>query len=387
MTRSRTASLLLMTLTTVGTLAACGPTNDGTTPENDSWTVVAPGGNHTCGLQTDGRLWCWGANSEGQLGDGTLVGGSNPRPVGLVLEAVQVTAGAHHSCTVLMDGSVWCWGANRRGQLGNGSTSASAQPVEVALPAGAAMVSAGYAHTCAVLVDGSAWCWGANGSGQLGIGNAVGPEECGPLPEDVCGTTPQAVEELADLSVISAGGSAEGSHTCARLEDRSTWCWGDNSERQLGDSTLISHNAPVELTDLINVTSLAAGERHSCARLGDGSAFCWGRSFGDPFWISTLDSVDSVCAGGDFSCGVAGDRTAWCWGSNGEGQLGDGTNLDRVVPVQVVGLLVVARLAAGGRHACAVTDAGQLWCWGSNSDGQVGGTSLLSTNLPTRVMN
>lgn len=366
--------------------AACGPKDpDGPTPQNDSWVLVAAGGRHTCATQVDGSVWCWGAGEDGQLGDGAATGGSQPRWVQLTTGAAAVATGSAHSCVVLSDGTVWCWGRNDAGQVGDGTVANRAGPTPVTLPGLAVDIAAGHAHTCALGAGGQAWCWGANDTGQLGIGNVV-PDTCG-SPAVACSPSPLNVEEIGGLASITAGGSAEGSHSCASLDDRSVWCWGDNSEEQLGDGGLISRNTPVEVTDLFNVNGVTAGERHGCATLGNGEAHCWGRSFGAPFWISALENVQVVSAGGSFSCSILGDATSWCWGVNDVGQLGDGTNQDRVYPSQVTGVLGIVEISAGSAHACAVTDTGQLWCWGSNSHGQLSGTSLLTTNLPTRVIN
>jgi len=365
---------------------ACGPKDpNGPTPENDSWVHVAAGGRHTCATQVDGSVWCWGANEVGQLGDGSTLGGSRPRWVVLPDGVSVVAAGDAHTCVVGVAGGVWCWGKNNFGQLGDGTLANRAGPTPVTLPGLAVHVAAGHAHTCAVGTGGQAWCWGANETGQLGIGNVI-PDTCG-SPAVACSPSPVGVEALWGVASIAAGGTADGSHSCAQLQDRSVWCWGDNTEEQLGDGGLISRNTPAELTDLFSVTGVTAGQRHSCATLVNGEAYCWGRGFGDPFWISALENVQSVHAGGDFSCSIIAGATAWCWGVNNVGQLGDGSNLDRVLPRQVTGVLGIVEIAAGGAHGCAVTDTGQLWCWGSNSDGQLSGTSQLNTNLPTRVLN
>jgi alpha-tubulin suppressor-like RCC1 family protein len=358
---------------------------DDPTPENDSWMRVAAGGRHTCAIQVDGGVWCWGAGELGQLGDTATTGGSRPRWVHLPTRATAVATGDAHSCIVASDGGVWCWGSNRFGQLGDGTVATRASPTPVTLPGLAVDVAAGYVHTCAVGAGGQAWCWGANETGQLGIGNAV-PDTCG-SPAVSCSPSPLNVEEIAGVASITAGGSAEGSHSCARLQDRSAWCWGDNSEEQLGDGGLVSRNTPVEITDLFNVAAITAGQRHSCAALSNGEAYCWGRNFGDPFWISALENVRRVRSGGDFSCSILADATSWCWGTNDVGQLGDGTYQDRVYPSQVSGVLGIVEISTGSGHACAVTDTGQLWCWGSNSDSQLSGTNQLNTNLPTRVLN
>jgi alpha-tubulin suppressor-like RCC1 family protein len=365
-------------------LVTCGPKDgDGPRPEG-AWAAISAGEAHTCGVLADGSLWCWGRNTHGQLGDGTTDSRSRPVRVELPGRAVLVAAGGAHTCAGLEDGSLRCWGQNHRGQLGDGSTVQKTTPVTVSGLFGTVALAAGHAHSCAIDQAGGAWCWGANLRGQLGLGNVPSPEMCeGTFPEP-CSLTPQPVADLDDVTAISAGGDADSGHSCAVTGDNVGWCWGDNDDRQLGDTTLVAHNAPAEV-ELTDVTGIAAGSRHSCGVLGDQTAWCWGQEFGDPFWISVLENVSAVTAGGGFSCALLADETLWCWGEGSDGQLGNGTAEDRVIPVQVAGLQGVAQFSAGGGHACAITTAGDAWCWGRNADGQVGGTSQLASPLPVLI--
>ncbi len=367
-------------------ITACDPTSPGgSPPQEDSWRLVSAGGLHTCAIAQEGSVWCWGDNASGQLGDGSGSGGSDPRWAQLAAAAVAVSAGGTHSCAVTVDGGLYCWGGNSFGQLGDSTETDSPLPGRVSLPDQVVGVSAGHLHTCAVLANGRAYCWGKNDTGQLGVGNVI-PESCS-LPGVSCAKTPQLVQGLEGVVEISAGGGSEGSHSCATLDDRSVWCWGENGDGQVGDGTLVSRNSPVRASDYYNVVAVTAGERHTCATLLGGEVHCWGAGFGEPMRIQSIEHVSSASAGDGFTCAILDDTTSWCWGGNDLGQLGDGTNQDRVYPSQVSGVLGIARIAAGGAHACAITDKGQLWCWGSNSHGQVGGTNQLTTNLPARVLS
>ena len=140
---------------------------------------ISAGSMHTCALDRNGDVWCWGYNYTGQLGTGNNESTTVPvRVSGLPRPAVAIGLGDYHTCAVLEDGSVWCWGANYWGELGNGKNgweSNSNVPVKVlGLPARAHIVVEGYEHTCALLEDGSVWCWGGNQAGELGIGQIGG---------------------------------------------------------------------------------------------------------------------------------------------------------------------------------------------------------------------
>ena len=218
---------------------------------------------HNCAVKLDGSAWCWGNNATGQLGDGTTTTRNTPVAVsGMASGAAQMTAGGTHSCAVKTDGSAWCWGSNANGQLGNGTTTSSTTPVAVSTMASAVtMISAGFAHTCAVKTDGSAWCWGSNVSGQLGDGTTISS------------TTPMAVISMASgVTQLVAGYN----HVCVR-KSGAVWCWGWNFNGQLGDGTNTQRTSPVAVLGFdFGVTQIAAGGSQSCAIRTNGSAWCWG---------------------------------------------------------------------------------------------------------------
>lgn len=165
---------------------------------------------HSCALESDTpyRLFCWGNNAYGQLGDGT----TTPRLVPVLASGDvgwdSVSAGAWHTCGIRADGSLWCWGSNTYGQLGDGTTTQHPQPIRVGIQTGWITVRAGGWHTCATRIDGSLWCWGHNTYGQLGDGTVT--------------------DRLVPVRVAGDGWmglSAGFQHSCATRSDRSLWCW------------------------------------------------------------------------------------------------------------------------------------------------------------------
>src|SRR3989475_8829922 len=137
--------------------------------------AVTGGGFHTCVRFPDGTLECWGRNDAGQLGDPATTTDVSRTPVRVagITTATAVTAGGFHTCALLQDGTVRCWGQNTFGQLGNGSILNSFTPVTVSGITTAVAVSAGGWHTCALLHDGTVRCWGRNEDGQLGNGTII----------------------------------------------------------------------------------------------------------------------------------------------------------------------------------------------------------------------
>jgi alpha-tubulin suppressor-like RCC1 family protein len=345
---------------------------------------LAVGYHHACALKGDGTLWCWGANTSGQLGDGTGV--TRPSPVqitALGTSVVEVTAEGLHTCARKSDGTLWCWGYNTHGQVGDGTgdgTTPNPKPAPVqvtALGTSVVAVEAAGLHTCARKGDGTLWCWGYNGFGQVGDGTLATPK---PLPVQVTALGTSAVE--------MAGGYG---HTCARKGDGTLWCWGDNSAGEVGNGTTTTRElSPVQVTALgTTVVQVTAGDATVCARKRDGTLWCWGYNedgrVGDgttatpkpsPVQVASLGtSVVDAAASATHSCAVKGDGTLWCWGANTYGQVGDGTlATPRPSPVQVTSLGTdVAEVGAGSRHTCArKRDGRTIWCWGETSLGQVG---------------
>ena len=227
-------------------------------------TAVTAGGFHTCALLQDGTVRCWGQNTFGQLGNGTILNSFAPVAVSGITTAVAVSAGGWHTCALLQDGTVRCWGRNEDGQLGNGTIIPSLTPVAVSGITTALAVEAGIFDTCTLLQDGTVRCWGRNSEGQLGNGTTTSSS----VPVTVSGITPAALAPGAE-------------HSCALFRDGTVRCWGDNNFGQLGNGTApgtISSIPSAPVTGIATATALASGAVHSCALLPDGSVRCWGQN-------------------------------------------------------------------------------------------------------------
>ncbi len=377
---------------------------------------VAIGGAHTCVLVTSNRVNCWGANGKGQLGDGTAVDRSLPVPAtavggeGVLTDIKQLVVGRDHTCALTTAGRVRCWGSNFFGQLGDGTTVDATTPRPVVGVAGTGelsgikQLSAGAFHTCGVLTNGRTYCWGADFADQLG---AAGE---GNTSQPVVVVGPDGDDELSAVAQVHAGGF----HTCVLATDGSVSCWGSNVFGQVGDGSTAGAPVatPVVLPDgdpLADVTNLSVGEFHACALRQGGTAVCWGGNFlgqlgdktitdrtsattvkGASGAASLLEAVD-VVAGGGHTCALLSTERVLCWGGNSSGQLGDGTIVGRTSPVQVIGidgdaeLTSVEAVGLGGHHSCAVLTDSRLTCWGLNDLGQVGDGSDIDRPAPVRV--
>ncbi len=301
---------------------------------------MSAGLTHTCATRTDGTAWCWGANTQGELGDGTTTQRLVTVRVGTATNWTSISAGSTHSCGLRGNGVAWCWGSESFGKLGNGKhgKKSTDHPVQVQTTRRWIMLDAGDEHTCAVPASLSAWCWGSNISGQLGIGS-IGRRN----GRD----TPTRVGAYSDWTTVIAGYET----TCGIRAGGSAWCWGDNSSGQLGDGTKTTRTVPTQVVANTNWTSIRPGGSHTCGTRAGATAWCWGSNdhgqLGDgsmsasavPVRIGAATSWMIVSAGGtiykNHTCALRASGTAWCWGDNLSGQLGDGTNVDRLTPAQL----------------------------------------------------
>ena len=350
---------------------------------------VAAGGSHTCVLTTGGGVKCWGSNQFGQLGVGSTTSRLTPADVtGLSTGVQAISAGYHHTCALTTGGGVKCWGLNF-GQLGDGSTTNRLTPVDVTdLGSGVQAISAGLTHTCALTTGGGAKCWGRNDYGQLGDGST---------------TTHLTPVDVTGLSSGVQAISVSDFHTCALTTGGGVKCWGYNGNGQLGNGSTTTHLTPVDVTGLssgvqaISASTTSASINHTCALTTGGGVKCWGYNgsgqLGDGSTMNRLTPVDvtglssgvqAISAGGTRTCALTTGDGVKCWGNNGSGQLGDGSIATRLTPVDVTGLSSgMQAISASHNHTCALTTGGGVKCWGSNAEGQLGDGR--ATNLLTPV--
>jgi len=298
-------------------------------PDNQfSLLGIGSSAQHMLAVKSDGTVWAWGDNTNGQLGDGTTTNQLTPKPVVGLNHIVAVALGHAHSLALKVDGTVWAWGDNSDGQLGIDSTTQQLTPVQVAKLTKIVAVAAGQNHSLALKADGTVWAWGANAVGQLGDGTTDGRLK------------PVKVRKLEKIIKVSAGLF----HTLALKSDGSVWAWGGNEKGQLGDGTTMFRSTRVQVIGLTGVNAIASGLYHNLALKTDGSVLAWG--------------------------------------GNDHGQLGDGTNTNQSTSVPVHGLSAVTSLVTGDYHSIAITADGKAWAWGANDSGQLGDGSTLEHATP-----
>ena len=215
-------------------------------PAGVSFKSIAAGYYHTCAFTTTGQAYCWGRGGSGQLGNNSTTNSSIPVAVQMpagVARFQSITAGGEYTCALTNEGKAYCWGQGSNGQLGNNSTTNSSIPVAVQMPAGVARfqsIAIGYAHTCALTNEGKAYCWGWNYRGQLGNNSTTNS------------STPVAVQMPAGVSFQSI--AAVYHHACALTNEGKTYCWGLNEYGQLGNNSTTNSSIPLAVSSVgVNV--------------------------------------------------------------------------------------------------------------------------------------
>ncbi len=362
-------------------------------PTSPQWLInevqaIATGGNHTCILLSAARRFCWGDNEFGQLGDGTKVDSSTPRPVnGIVGEAVAIDAGDSHTCVLTTYSRVMCWGYKYSNDPESWASGGRPWPTDIAGIGGDTQsLSTGYAHTCALITGGGVTCWWRNNGGQLGDGTTTDR------------LAPAVVQGLGSgVLAVSSGGE----HSCALTTSGGVKCWGNNSAGQLGDGATLDRLIVADAYGLASgVQAVSAGSAHTCALMAAGGVKCWGDNsagaLGDgttspPQWrprdvVGLAGALQAVSAGASHTCALNPAGGVVCWGGNGQGQLGNGTLVGRSTPGAVLGLSSgVQAVGAGDDHTCALTTAGGVLCWGDNSTGKLGNGTTINASAPVEV--
>lgn len=288
------------------------------TPGGVAFAQVYAGNEYACGLTAAGDAYCWGANENGVLGDGTRTSRAVPTPVVGGLRFSSLALGPFHACGLAAEGAAYCWGINGDGELGNGTGHGSLVPVAVSGNLRFRTITAGPGRTCALAPSGQAYCWGRS---LLRIGPS---------------TVPVAVPGGHTFVAISAGGAV----ACALTPGGEALCWGSFAfVHETGTPTAV----PGGLT----FTSIATGGLHACGVTASGAGYCWGRGIAGELGTGSDDNPVPAPISGNLrfsrlhlstshACGLALNGAAYCWGNGLHGQLGNGTHFSTTEPVRVL---------------------------------------------------
>jgi alpha-tubulin suppressor-like RCC1 family protein len=329
-------------------------------PGENPATQIACGDFHTCALRTDGTVWCWGRNRSGQVNVGTEVNRPKAAVVASLDEGRSVALGSTFSCALRKDGTLRCWGSGKL--LGDSVTREHIGPSVVSGLTDVEEVQAGGYVACARLRTGKVKCWGID-------------------------TPPKwKTPDVSKAKQIVAAAA----HGCARFEDGAVRCWGENPW---------GGNGPFSKPAITGAREIATGDAFACAIVEQGKVKCWGRNdHGElgvtadhdyhqkPIDVPGVVGAKSIAAGESQACAVLEDGTAWCWGSNTKGELGtsDAPSTSEA-PAPVRGVKDVVQISLGSQHTCARTKVGNIFCWGANGAGQLGDGTEADRLKPVRV--
>jgi alpha-tubulin suppressor-like RCC1 family protein len=332
---------------------------------------------HTCVVEETG-LYCWGLNRAAQLGLGTRDPGvvGQPALVEAAGDYIEICTGETHTCGLRSGGVLDCWGGNGDGQLGLGDFEARLAPTSLSGARRFLSVACGGNITCALAEEGALYCWGNNGEGALGQGEGAAVGRASALPVSV------PLGQPARQVSVGQG------HVCAVLQGGALWCWGRNSNFQLGIAPPPQGqqvHTPAAVTGAGTYQQVSAGQTDTCGVRTDGRLFCWGTDTDfdgrlglgstrvdvfEPTQVGAFDDYLEVHASWFHTCARRAQGQLLCWGRNDEGQLGLGDLPRRYEPEPVEpGGPPWEALAVGRFHTCAVR-GGAVHCWGENRNFQ-----------------
>lgn len=353
--------------------------------EPGSAAAVAASG-YSCAVD-DAGLWCWGVDDEGDAPLGGPSDGEGPQRAGSAGAYVQLCSAEVHSCGLRKDGEIECWGANEHGQLGLGHVQTQRKPTPLQTGLSFVSVACGGRASCAVADTGSLYCWGDNSEGLAAQDDAYdSPDVLAPKP--------------AALSLAVRQVSVGQGHACAVAISGALYCWGRNTDSQLGlGPSPIQLRVPTPADPEARYHHVAAGQQHTCGIRSDGTLYCWGRELSGRMGQGELqdgkirapgqvgNATDYVSVGAHWfhACARHLNGRLECWGRNEEGQLGVGDFEDRNVPTPITSApFTWTSFSVGRFHTCALND-GQVYCWGMNDTGALGLVDPARQNAPVRV--
>ena len=358
-----------------GTLGVTAPKQVG----DAMWSSVSIRHQTTCGIESNGTLWCWGLNTYGQVGNGDDAATKANVLAPVMVDSRSwnaVAVGFAHTCAIASDATLWCWGDNSNGALGTGDGVLHTTPAAVMPGTTWSALTTGAYHSCAIAADNTAWCWGQNYSGQAATGTYL--------------VQPTPARVNADSWTSLAAG---GMHTCGVRSDHHLRCWGSNYDGQLASTTASSAPGPLAPdVDSDDWTSVTAGDSHTCATNSQQQLYCWGTNSDGQLGNSSSARVNAspvivngaarqwaqISGGFHETCGVGADNNLWCFGLTGLG-----SSASSHEPAQVPGTWTA--VAAGQSSTCAIDSMTRIQCWGDNSDAQIGDDTFTERTAPTVI--
>jgi alpha-tubulin suppressor-like RCC1 family protein len=358
-----------------------------TLPEWPVSTRMALGSSHSLWVKADGSLWALGRNNYGQLGNGlnadSMAAVRVQTATGDLAGVSDTSAGTWHSLALGKDGRVWAWGHNGNGRLGDGTTTDRSKAVAVLDAAGpltgVSAISAGDAFGLA-LRQGAVMAWGANSAGQLGDATTVARSKAAPVQA--------ATGVLSGVTAAAAGAS----HGAALKADGTVWVWGANAAGQLGLGTTTAQSLAVQVPGVSDALAVSAGAAQTYILRAASGGTVWGAGQNNVGQLAdgtttnrsslvqvqgssgVLTGLAWMRAGSLAHHAAAGrlDGASWIWGLNDAGQLGTGNFVSSLRAV----------LLPGGVRPMALGDKATLGLWDNHPATKAIGATVFAGSSP-----
>jgi uncharacterized repeat protein (TIGR02543 family) len=330
---------------------------------DDQIILTSLGGSFSAALSEKGRVFIWGSNEVGNLGDGTQIGKNQPIeitnriPLEEFDKITSLVMGGSFSAALSNSGRVFMWGSNMIGQLGDGTQIDRNTPIEITSRFGMSFddkiisLSLGGIFTAALSFRGRVFTWGYNNNAQLGDGTIIDKF----TPREITQRFPLSNDET--ITMITTGGS----HSGALSSKGRVFTWGNNSSGQLGNGTTFIDSSPREITSRFN--------------------------------LETENSIKLINFGASSSMALSELGRVYAWGNNENGQLGDGTTINRSTPKEITsyfGPLLqdkISMIVTKSNSSSALSSNGKVFFWGENDYGQIGNGTNFNSNLPIDISN
>jgi alpha-tubulin suppressor-like RCC1 family protein len=348
------------------------------------WSFVCAGLYSSFALKTNNSLWVWGMNQHTQFGNYKNKNVFQPvaSPSSWKTASTPISSFSGHTLAIRSNGTLWSWGQNNDGQLGIGTTyTHKVLPVQVGTAADWKQVTNGNFSSLALKENGTLWAWGRNTYGVLGTG--TGSSNI---------LTPFQVGLDTTWEYVSAGNE----HVLAIKENGTLWTWGRNNQGQLGIGSIVDQATPVQIGTDTTWLWVSAGLQFSTALKIDGTLWTWGsNSHGQlgrvgvtniPGLVNSSTSWKTIAAGGYHIVGIKQDSTLWAWGRNDYGQMGNNTSTNASTPFLISSTPEWLKIGTGLEHSLAIKTDSTLWIWGRNTNGQTGDTVQYLTALPKTIV-